>query len=647
MDLSVLGLPQKKQEQLEKKKIYTVEDLLGFFPRKYYDFRNPKTLRNAMNGERCSMVILIKEVHRRDKFVEVVARERETRNQVSIKWFHQDYKYNELFNLVDMEAVVCGRFTYNEWGASFQNPEVFTTDIGKGLGIYPVYSKVRGMSDQYLVETIDKAINVADIEETADSRAMELFDLIPAPSVFPFLHHPRTDREVGAAQKRVVFDALYHFADEMLTSVLEDKRESPYIPRALTNCNRLIQNLPYSLTDDQKAIVNEFIVKSREGKRIHALLQGDVGSGKTVVAFLLMLAMSDNGYQSVLMAPTGILARQHYEELCHYIVPLGLKATFLSGDVKGKEKTEVLRQIKSGEVQFVVGTHAVISKGVEFSNLGLTVVDEEHKFGVLQRETLKEKASEGVHSISMSATPIPRSLALTMYGDSFDIYTISTMPDGRKPINTRQFAKDDEVFGFILNEIRNGHQAYIVCPLIDDPDVIQDDEKEAPESVKEVFEKAKAFYPADIVVDVITGKMKDEEKREKIDNFKNGNTHILIATTIIEVGVNVPNATVIGIMDADRFGLAGLHQLRGRVGRSSLQSYCLLRSEDFNNPRLNVMCQTTDGFVIAQEDLKLRGSGEFIGTRQSGSDKNMELALKYPRFYNDIKNYIKEKRGII
>ena len=247
----------------------------------------------------------------------------------------------------------------------------------------------------------------------------------------------------------------------------------------------------------------------------------------------------------------------------------------------------------------------------------------------------------------MSATPIPRSLALTMYGDSFDIYTISTMPAGRKPINTRQFAKDDEVFGFILNEIRNGHQAYIVCPLIDDPDVIQDDEKEAPESVKEVFEKAKAFYPDDIVVDVITGKMKDEEKREKIDNFKNGNTHILIATTIIEVGVNVPNATVIGIMDADRFGLAGLHQLSGRVGRSSLQSYCLLRSEDFINPRLNVMCQTTDGFVIAQEDLKLRGSGEFIGTRQSGSDKNMELALKYPRFYNDIKNYIKEKRGII
>jgi RecG-like helicase len=647
MELSVLGLPPKKQEQLEKKKIFTVEDLIGFFPRKYFDFRSPKTLRNAMNGERCAMVIVIREVNRRDKFVEVVGRERETRNQVSIKWFHQDYKYNELYNLVDMEAVVCGKFIYNQWGASFLNPDVFTTDVERGLGIYPIYSKIRGMSDEYLTNTIDKALSIAEIEETADDRALELFHLIPARNIYTYLHHPKSAEEVGAAQKRVVFDTLYHFADEMIKSEQEDKKDSTYIPRALTNCNNLIQSLPYTLTDDQKNIISEFITKARRGERIHALLQGDVGSGKTVVAFLLMMAMSDNGYQSVLMAPTGILARQHYEELCGYIEPYGLNAVYLSGDVKGKEKTEALRKIREGEAQFIVGTHAVISKGVEFYNLGLTVVDEEHKFGVLQREALKEKASEGVHSVSMSATPIPRSLALTMYGDSFDIYTISTMPAGRKPIITKQMAKDEEIFAFITNELYKGHQAYIVCPLIDDPDIIQDDEKDPPESVKEVFEKARSYYPDNIVVDVITGKMKDEEKREKIDAFKNGYTHILLATTIIEVGVNVPNATVIGIMDADRFGLAQLHQLRGRVGRNDLQSYCLLRSEDFENPRLNVMCETTDGFVIAQEDLKLRGSGEFIGTKQSGSDKNIELALKYPKFYSDIRKYVKEKRGLV
>ena len=647
MELSVLGLPPKKQEQLEKKKIFSIEDLISYFPRKYYDFRTPKTLRNAMNGERCAMVVEIVDIRQQSKFVEVVGREKTTRHNVSIKWFQQSYKYNELYNLKGVEAVVCGKYTYNEWGSSFINPEVFTTNLNKGLGIYPVYSKVRGMSDAYLTETIDKAIEVANIEETADDKAMELFNLIPSQKIYTYMHHPRSDKEVGEAQKRVVFDTLYHFADEMLTSIEEDKKDSPFIPRALTNCNKLIQSLPYELTADQKNIISAFITKARRGERIHALLQGDVGSGKTVVAFLLMLSMSDNGYQSVLMAPTGILARQHYEELCRYIEPYGLKAAYLSGDVKGKEKTAILKEIKSGAVQFVVGTHAVISKGVEFNSLGLTVVDEEHKFGVLQREALKEKASEGVHSISMSATPIPRSLALTMYGDAFDIYTISTIPAGRKPIDTRQMERDEDVFRFIYEEIQNGHQAYIVCPLIDDPNVIQDDDKEPPESVREVFDKARAYFPGNVNIDVITGKMKDEEKRERIGGFMSGQTHILIATTIIEVGVNVPNATVIGIMDADRFGLAGLHQLRGRVGRNSLQSYCLLRSSDTDNPRLNAMCSTTDGFVIAQEDLKLRGSGEFIGTKQSGSDKNIELALKYPRFYNDIKSYIREKRGIV
>lgn len=646
MELSVLALPIKKQQQLEKKKIYTIEDLINYFPRKYYDFRTPRTLRDAKNGERCAMVVLVREVLRKDRYIEVVARERETRNQVSIKWFHQDYRYNELSGLTGMEAVVCGRFISNEWGASFLNPDVFTTDSEKGLGIYPIYSKVRGMSDQYLSQTIDRALTIMDIEETADDRAMELFGLIPSRDIYRYLHHPKTDKEIGAARKRVVFDTLYHFAEEMIKSEEEDRKDSPFIPRALTNCNRLILSLPYALTDDQKDIISGFIEKARRGERIHALLQGDVGSGKTVVAFLLMMAMSDNGFQSVLMAPTGILARQHYEELTRYISPFGPSAVYLSGDVKGKERTEVLRKIRTGEAQFIVGTHAVISKGVEFHDLGLTVVDEEHRFGVLQREALREKASEGVHSISMSATPIPRSLALTMYGDSFDIYTISTMPAGRRSVITRQMAEDEEVFRGIYEEILKGHQAYIVCPLIEDPDTIQDDEKAPPESVKDVYEKALSFFPPDVEIDVITGKMKDDEKRERIEAFREGTTKILIATTIIEVGVNVPNATVIGIMDADRFGLAGLHQLRGRVGRSSLQSYCYLRSGDTDNKRLQVMCSTTDGFVIAQEDLRLRGSGEFIGTRQSGSDSNIELALRYPRFYNDIRNYIKEKRRL-
>jgi len=646
VELTELDIPIKKIQQLNRKKIFTVEELLNFFPRRYLDFRTPRTLRDAENKQKCSMHVIIMDVLRKSSFVEVVCREFETRNPVSIKWFHQDYKYDEYSNLIGLEAVVCGTFTSNEWGDSFINPEVFSTDVEGSLSIFPVYSKVRGMADSYLKETIDKALDIHSEEETASPRAFELFHLVPKNEVYSKMHRPKTDDDVKNASMRIVFDTLYHFADEMFAAAYGDQKNSPFKPKLLTNCNRLIQALPYDLTKDQQKIVSDFIEKARKGQRVHALLQGDVGSGKTVVAFLLMLSMVDNGYQAALMAPTGILARQHYEELKSYVEPMGLKVAFLSGDVKGAEKKETLRQIKNGEANLIVGTHAVISKGVEFKSLGLTIVDEEHKFGVLQREALKEKALEGVHSISMSATPIPRSLALTMYGESFDIYTISTMPAGRKPVDTRQFAKDEEIFGFIYEEIKKSHQAYIVCPLIEASDDV-DEEKTPPESVTEVFEKARRFFPENVKIDVITGKMKDEEKSDIIEKFKNNETQILIATTIIEVGVNVPNATVIGIIDADRFGLAGLHQLRGRVGRSDLQSYCLLRSEDFDNERLVAMCSTTDGFEIAQQDLKLRGTGEFIGTRQSGSDANIELALKYPKFYNDIKALVKEEKGYV
>lgn len=648
MELSELGFPPKKIAQLNKKKLFTTEDVINYFPRKYYDFRTPQSARTVRDGDRCSMVLIIKEVklNERSKLIDVKCRDVETYERVSVKFFNQNYRYEELSNLYELEAAVCGKITVNEWGYSFLNPDIFSLDIEKALSIMPVYSKIRGMSDVYFQDVLEKAFENTEIEDKVPEKAIELFQLFSEKDMFRGMHYPKSEDDISGARKRRIFDILYDFSKEMVKAAAEGRRTSPFAPALLTNCNKLVQSLPYSLTDDQKSIINQFIVKARKGERIHALLQGDVGSGKTVVAFLLMLAMSDNGYQSALMAPTGILARQHYEELCSYIAPFGLKAVYLSGDVKGKEKTEALKKIKSGEVQFIVGTHAVISKDVQFCNLGLTVVDEEHKFGVLQREALEEKAKEGVHSISMSATPIPRSLALTMYGDSFDIYTIQTMPSGRKPIDTRQYATDEEVFEHIKSEIVKGHQAYIVCPLIEEKEKDEEKDKKPPESVLEVYGKAVEFFPDNVNIAVITGKMKDEQKAEIISSFQKNETQILIATTIIEVGVNVPNTTVIGIMDADRFGLSGLHQLRGRVGRNSLQSYCLLRSDDFENERLQAMLATNDGFIIAEKDLALRGTGELIGTKQSGSDENMELALKYPRFYNDIKTYAKEEMGL-
>jgi ATP-dependent DNA helicase RecG len=345
------------------------------------------------------------------------------------------------------------------------------------------------------------------------------------------------------------------------------------------------------------------------------------------------------------MAPTGVLARQHFKELSSYAEKFGYETVYLGGDLKAKEKKEVLKKIKSGEAAFVVGTHAVISDDVEFKSLALTIVDEEHKFGVIQRESLRKKAGEGVHNISMSATPIPRSLALTLYGDAMDIFTISTMPNGRKPVKTAVVNEDKAVFDFMNHEIKKGHQCYIVCPLIGGDGVIPDEDKGPPESVEEVYQKVCDYFLINnpsVKAAVITGKMKDEEKTRIIGEFSRNETQILIATTIIEVGVNVPNATVITVMNAERFGLAGLHQLRGRVGRSDLQSYCMLKSTELENDRLKVMCRTTNGFEIAEEDLKLRGTGDFLGTRQSGDDENVKLMLKYPQIYEQIKDYIKE-----
>jgi len=360
-----------------------------------------------------------------------------------------------------------------------------------------------------------------------------------------------------------------------------------------------------------------------------------------------MFSMADNGFQSVLMAPTGVLAKQHFKELSSYSEKYGYNTVYLGGDLKAKEKKEVLKKIKSGEAHFIIGTHAVISDNVEFKNLALTIVDEEHKFGVIQRETLRKKASEGVHSISMSATPIPRSLALTLYGDAMDIYTISTMPNGRLPVKTAVTNENKAIFSFMQKEIEKGHQCYIVCPLIEND---TDDDRELPESVEEIYQKVCDYFlihNKNIKASVITGKMNDEEKSRIIGEFSKNETQILIATTIIEVGVNVPNATVIAIMNAERFGLAGLHQLRGRVGRGNLQSYCILKSKELENERLQVMCETTDGFKIAQEDLKQRGTGDILGVKQSGEDENVKLMLKHPKIYEAIREYVRENEVVI
>ena len=649
MDLKEINIPEKKIKQLNKKKINTVRDMLYTFPRKYIDYSKCKTTLEATSGERCAMKLYLSETARNDTaripFIKAYCMERETQREVIVIWFYKQYMYHEISELKGKEILVCG--IYKDDGTpQFSMPDVFMEYDSNNLKIYPVYSKVAGMSDDYYRNVLLKAQEHIDevVNEPLPDKLRTVTGVISEKEMVENYHFPKDVKGLTDAKRKEIVDVLYKYAVAMERDSMELERTSVFIPKFLDNCNKLISLLPYELTDDQKNIVKQFIETAKEGKRVNALIQGDVGSGKTVCAFLLMTAMSDNGFQSALMAPTGVLARQHFEELSGYAEKLGLTAVYLGSELKVKERREVLAKIESGEADFVVGTHSVISKDVVFKNLGLTIVDEEHKFGVIQRQTLKSKASEGVHSVSMSATPIPRSLALAVYGDALDIYTISTMPNGRKPVKTAVVNNEEDSFGFMLREIRCGHQCYIVCPLIsaDEKKELKDEGISLPKSVEEVYESACAYFGKyGINVGVITGKMKDVEKSSIIESYKKGEIKILVATTIIEVGVNVPNATVITIMNAERFGLAGLHQLRGRVGRSSLQSYCILESSELNNPRLEAMCKTTDGFKIAEEDLKLRGTGDLIGVKQSGSSETFAVVLKYPNLYSRVRKFVR------
>lgn len=645
MELEEIELTTREINKLKKKGINNLKELTRMIPTKYIDYRTPKNLTNAVDSEKCSMIVIIMEIKQNSKFIELKCREKETRNQVSIKWFNQEYRYAEVYNLKNLEAAVCGTFTRTNWGPGFNNPDIFTTDVKSALCIYPVYSKISGIADRTLKNIVDKGLKMYNEPDEFDEATKRTFNIISETEMLKNLHHPKDEESLNIAGRRLRFERLYHFADRILSESAGIQKKSSFVPVSLTNCNKLIKALPYELTDDQKNIVSTFVKHARDEKRINALIQGDVASGKTLCAFLLMVAMSDNGYQSALIAPTGILAKQHYEELKKYVEPMGLTVVFLSGEIKAKEKREILKKIKDGSANFIVGTHSVISDAVEFKNLGLTVVDEEHKFGVIQKEKLKNKASAGVHNISMSATPIPRTLAMTLYGDAMDIYTIKTMPKGRKPVKTTISNDTLAIFRFMEQEIRNGHQCYVVCPLIENDETAE--EGNLPESVDSVIEKIKDYFdPKGIKAVAITGKMKEDEKNQIIEQYSRNESQILVATTIIEVGVNVPNATVMVIMNAERFGLAGLHQLRGRVGRGNLQSYCILKSQELNNPRLEIMCKTTNGFEIAEEDLNLRGTGEFIGIKQSGDDKDVWLMLTYPRSYQNIKDYIKKRRNL-
>lgn len=652
--LDKIGVATAKANQFRSRNINSIEDLVYFLPRKYKDFTHITGVQSDTEEVACVVRVNQVTVHERPgKIPTLIARctEVSTGIPVTVLWFRQNFLYEKIYALRSKQAFVAGKATRNTrelLAYDIIMPTIFEQNQDGSRRIVPVYPSIPRMSAEYLTGKIEKAMaymeantQQAQICETLPQHILEENHQINMWDALCKLHFPKSMEDVTRGQARLTFDSLLYFALANEWAGRKETVGSPFGLFTLKDFFAVQEKLPYALTDDQKNAVTEMVDMIRSGKRLNALLQGDVGCGKTIVAILMMIAMAENGYQAVLMAPTQILAGQHYEDLKAIAEPLGYQVAYLRADMKAKEKKCMLELIVSGEARLVVGTHSVIGSSVQYKNLALTVVDEEHKFGVQQRADIVEKGAAGVHSITMSATPIPRTLAKAIFGDRKQIFTIKTMPNGRKPVITGISKDLNKTLRFLVKEVQQGHHAYVVCPMIE---ASADDKMADVDSVEAISEKFhRLLDPHGVRIETVTGKMKKAEVDEIVERFKRGELDVLISTTVIEVGVNVPEATMMIITNAERFGLSSLHQLRGRVGRSDLQSYCVLMSpQGEDNERLNAMVHCSSGFDIAEQDLRIRGAGDFIGTTQAGDNKFVSLMLAYPEEYEQAKKIARD-----
>lgn len=782
----MLGLPSNKIKQLNTRNIYCVEDLLKYIPTKYYDFRQPTKIGNITPlTETCAIVgkVIDKRIYYKKDNPSVPSvltiSVADGTGYIQISWFYKIDVFNKILQ-EGREYIFCGKpyIDVKNNNRLKMNILFFNVNINKFKRIIPVYKNIKGMTDEYLENAINEALdNMAGSKDFISDDIKKKFGLIDEYAAFYKIHKPKNMQDIEDAKKRFIFDDLFIW-NFILKSEQNLNKESDFVVSTCKTSHSLVDMLSFELHEDQKKIIKQIYGFLKGTERVNALIQGDVGSGKTVVAEFILALCAENGFQSCLIAPTEVLAEQHYKEINNHFEKMGIKVGYLIGDLSAKDRKEVLEGLKDGSIQVVVGTHAIMGQDVVFKNLGFCIFDEEQRFGVVQREfyrksdsqiienipyvaelnkelkkrklekaniffrnidtnnidieeelkifkikiekndtiskeekhkrellelkiKLKEllekrkqcsfaddriyilkndllglikkgekktkffkgitdnelyqlfyayreevmaKLSERVplpHKISMSATPIPRTLAMSIYGDNTKVFTIKSKPNGRKPVITKIMHDYNMINQLMIKEIQAGHQAYIVCPLIDD----SESEKMAEvESVSTIYNKyKKEFGTIGIKVAMITGDMSQEEVNEIIGQYCKNQIHVLVSTTIIEVGVNNPNSTVMLICSSDRFGLSSLHQIRGRVGRSSLQSYCILKPNNKEDKKSEIMCKTTDGFEIAKYDLQMRGTGSFIGTKQSGNNKYVMLMLGNPEMYHKIAqltNYI-------
>ena len=644
MNLDILQLRNDKIKQFNKKGIYTIEDLVNFMPRKYYDFTNPDYIMYLESDEMQSTIGTIQGINLTEKYLQFDVVD-DKGWHLYVTFFHMDYLAKQ-FQEGD-RVLVCGVLKQSKF-KTMVNPLVFTTDIENNERIYPVYSDIKGMSSKFLEEKMKIAIQMMDKEDFLEPILQKKYGVVTNYQAYKMLHCPKTMKDVSIAKKRLLFNDLFLFNYHMGEMESEYNAETHVKIESIEKTKELMNSLPFPLTEGnfeknkfgQKDVLNDIVIDMMDGKRVNALVQGDVGCGKTIVAFLLMMVLAENGYQSVLLAPTLVLAKQHFTELFSYMEKFGYKVGFLSGEMKKTEQNKVIKDVKNGEIDMLVGTHAVLNDSIEYKNLGIAIIDEEHKFGVLQRNKL---SFPEIHKVSMSATPIPRSLAMATMGSLTKIETINVLPAGRKKTITKVVlpSEKNKVYYKILEELENGRQAYIVCPFKTE----SDNEKfnDVADVETEYKEACRYFEKHGFKVGMATGatKKKDVEKNmQALNDFKDHKYDVIVATSVIETGFSVKNASSVLITSADRFSYSSLHQIKGRVRRASYQPYCFLMTD--NKEKFKIFEQTEDGFKIAEEDLKLRGAGSFLGTEQSGENKYLMLIMANPKLNEYIKKDIDE-----
>lgn len=643
---TIKGIGDNKGKSLNKLGVYTVGDILLRFPRTYYMYQPPVGENDIKNhiGEKIALQLELRSnamLKKTRRFDIVIAKGFTPNLQMELVWFRTPYIRNQLYTYTPL--VFFGKLIEEYGTFKMEQPEIYQPKEYENLikRPYPIYSLTKGISNNLIIKTVKEALSNIDFKEHLPESIIKKNKLIGINEAIKLIHIPNSLDDYIEARRRLAYDEIFKFMLGVEYNILnEEKIINTYSINSEDETRKVIKKLPYELTNGQKNAFNDILNDFKSSYVTQRLIQGDVGSGKTIVAFLSMLTMINNGYQAAIMAPTEVLARQHYKDFIKLIEDndLGYKVVCLTGSTKGKERKEVLAEIKENNKLFIVGTHALIEEKVEYNNIGLVITDEQHRFGVKQRDAFTEKGINPF-TIVMSATPIPRTLSMIIYM-GMNISNIKDVPKTKLPIKNCVVKENmrPNSYKHILSEIKKGHQAYIICPLVEAKEITE------AENVLDYKDMLIDFMPDDIRIVVLHGKMKPKEKNDIMDRFINKEIDILVSTTVVEVGVNNPNATTIMIENANRFGLAQLHQLRGRVGRGSAQSYCIFidSSETTEiNKRLSIMNSSNDGFFIANEDLKLRGPGDIMGIRQSG-DINFRIA----DIYNDANLFVSAKEDI-